>query len=281
MKAISTVTGARVKGFLEGFIEALVTRYKQTLVTAFRPVLARRGNAQTSRARNSRPFHAAIIPEELLRMKAFARSLRTGLGTTFEECARVIAVEHHRSAQRGYRATAAVSDAAYDEVGRQRDLYDHAARTDERPPSFYEMIASVLDARRTDDLTKRTVTADLHIVCDDGTEHFFEIKSPKPNKGQCLEITERLLRFHLIAGQGPPAVQAHFAMAYNPYGPLREDYKHGYTLTYMPFEQAVLIGDEFWSVIGGPSTYKELLGIYQAVGREKTKYMIDALGFGF
>ena len=48
-----------------------------------------------------------------------------------------------------------------------------------------------------------------------------------------------------------------------------------------PFNQAILIGHEFWNIVGGPGTYEELLEIYQEVGREKTKYILDTLAFGF
>lgn len=50
---------------------------------------------------------------------------------------------------------------------------------------------------------------------------------------------------------------------------------------YTPFDQAVLIGHEFWDIIGGTTAYEELLDIYEEAGKEKSKYMIDALAFGF
>jgi hypothetical protein len=43
----------------------------------------------------------------------------------------------------------------------------------------------------------------------------------------------------------------------------------------------VLIGEEFWKIIGGKGTYEELLDIYREVGHEKSKAMMDALLFGF
>lgn len=89
------------------------------------------------------------------------------------------------------------------------------------------------------------------------------------------------MRTHLIRNSPRPRVQAYFAMAYNPYGPSRSDYGWTYALNYMPFDQAVVIGQEFWSMVGGPSTYSEVLEIYQEVGREKGKYIVDALAFGF
>jgi hypothetical protein len=102
-----------------------------------------------------------------------------------------------------------------------------------------------------------------------------------PNKGQCLEVTQRLLRFHLLNGQARPDVQAYFSMAYNPYGPNRSEYRWSFGLNYTPFDEAVVIGNEFWNIIGGPTAYEELLDIYQEVGRVKGKYMIDALALGF
>jgi len=70
-------------------------------------------------------------------------------------------------------------------------------------------------------------------------------------------------------------------MAYNPYGPKRDDYNWNFALNYTPFAEAVLIAQEFWSIVGGEGTMEELLSIYQEVGREKTKYMLDSLAFGF
>jgi hypothetical protein len=154
-----------------------------------------------------------------------------------------------------------------------------SASTDK--PSLEQMIKAVLDAHREDDLEERTARADLYVLAKDGTEFFFEIKSPVPNKGQCLEVTQRILRFHLLRGQPRPAVQAYFAMAYNPYGPDRADYRWSFAQNYTPFEQAVVIGHEFWEIVGGPTAYEELLEIYQEVGHDKSKYMIDALAFGF
>mgnify|MGYP006272704559 CR=1 FL=1 len=72
-----------------------------------------------------------------------------------------------------------------------------------------------------------------------------------------------------------------YAMPYNPYGVTKADYKWSQAKNYLPFNEAVVIGDEFWNIVGGLATYGELLEIYLEVGREKSKYMLDALAFGF
>jgi len=279
MKAIDPKTRATIKAYLEVFIEAVVKEYKGRDIPSFdKPA---EYLVKKSPPGQLKPFHAAIIPNALMRINEFERGFSTRLGTTFEECARLIALSHHKEAGRAYVVTSKVSLAAINEIEHQVALFEHATDTKTKRPSFSQMIAAVLAARRKGDLEERSAQADLRILANDGTEFFFEIKSPMPNKGQCLEVTQRLLRFHLLRGQARPSVSAYFAMGYNPYGLGRTDYKWSFARNYMHFDDALLIGQEFWQIVGGPTAYEELLEIYQEVGKEKSKYMIDALAFGF
>lgn len=237
--------------------------------------------SQRSSKAELKPFHAAIIPTELMRITAFERSFSTRLGSTFEECARLIALDHHADAGRGHRLQGNVSLSSLNEIERQTSLFEHMAKAHQERPSLEDMIESVLGARRSNDLVPLGVIADLYICGHNGAEFFFELKSPVPNKGQCIEVTQRILRIHLLTQQIRPRVRAYFAMAYNPYGPNRSDYRWSYAINYMPFRQAVVIGQEFWRLIGGETTYEELLSIYHEAGQEKTKFILDALAFGF
>ena len=278
--AIPQSTRSKIKGYLEAFVDQMVARHKGVGDPDSGAPLPPAHDAPSADG-SLKPFHSAIIPAELMRISAFERSFSTRLGTTIEECARLIALDHHPSADRGYRLRGPVSQAALDEAARQRGLYEEAGAAQAPKPAFEDMVAAVLAARREDDLVARTVIADLRVVAHQGTEYFFEMTSPKPNKGQCLEKMERLLRFHLFRGDNRPSIYAYVTMAYNPYGARRSDYAHAYPRRYMPFDQVVLIAHEFWDIIGGPTTYSELLDVYQEVGRHKAKHMIDALAFGF
>ncbi|MGC8785066.1 MAG: TdeIII family type II restriction endonuclease [Armatimonadota bacterium] len=254
----------------------VVTEVKEQLFPASMSV--RQYLEQRSSEGRLKPFHQAIIPPELMRLSAFERSFSTRLGSTFEECARLIALQFHREAQRGYRLGGKVSRSALQELERQVGLFEHASSS---RPMMHEMVEAVLAARRNDDLISLRLVADLWVQRHDGTQLFFEIKSPVPNKGQCLEVTQRLLRVHLVTGQQRPQVAGYFAMAYNPYGASRSDYRWTYARNYMPFEEAVLIGEEFWSLVGTQGVYEELLEIYQEVGQARAKYILDTLAFGF
>lgn len=279
MPAISELTRQKIKAYLEVFIENKVQDYKRRQVPTFED--AATYLAKQSKAGRLKPFHAAIIPEPIMRINAFERGFSTSLGTTFEECACLIALDHHQYAARGYDVTGSVSQASVNEIEHQVSLYDRDVQEGIPRPSLTQMIARVLEARQEGDLEKRTARADLYILTHQGSELFFEIKSPKPNKGQCFEVTQRLLRFHLLRGKKQPDVCAYLAMAYNPYGADRASYRWSIPQKYMPFDSAVVIAQDFWTLVGGPTTLQELLDIYRAVGQEKSKYILDALAFGF
>lgn len=267
-----------IKAYLEVFIENVIKEYKDRLL----PTIGDPSSYLSKKSSKGqlKPFHAAIIPPELLRINAFERGFSTSLGSTFEECARLIGSEHHKKSERQYSISGYVPIAGMNEIERQVRRFEHAAEEKGHKPTMDEMIASVLNAKSTDTISL-TINADVYFMTHNNNEYFFEIKSPMPNKGQCLEILQRLLRFHLIKKKPRPAAGAYFCMGYNPYGPTKDLYKWSFAKTYFPLQEASYIGYEFWNVVGGRSAYKDLISIYQEVGREKMKYMLDSLAFGF
>jgi len=279
MPAIQPITRAKIKGYLEAFIVNLVRDHKGREFSVFETPHQYLENE--SKKGEIKPFHAAIIPVQIMRISAFERSFSTTLGTTFEECARLIALDHHADAQRGYNISGNVSVSALNEIEHQVARFEHAADEKGNKPSLDVMIEAVRSKEKTDDFAQRSVRADLYIKTHEGIEYFFEMKSPVPNKGQCLEVTQRILRIHLMKHESRQKIKGYFAMAYNPFGSERKDYRWSFAINYTPFEQAVIIGKEFWDIVGGPTTYTELLEVYQEVGREKSKYMLDTLAYGF
>lgn len=120
-----------------------------------------------------------------------------------------------------------------------------------------------------------------HVLESLGSRQFYvEVKSPVPNKGQGIEVTERLLRTHAILGKGPPKVNTFFAMAYNPYG-TRQNYKHSFAIKHLDIRNQVVLQDEFWDIVAGPGTFAALLEIYREVGLEKGPQILKRLGYDF
>lgn len=259
------------------FSEGLVNKIKEYL-TQFLEKIARQPLAPVadspsiqeylqnrSTKPNLKPFHHALMPHNLLLFSQLERQISTRLGSTFEQCALLIAREKHRKAERNCRTEAEVS------VGSLAEIEKQVRRLENQVPSLSEMIEAVLSHRASKNVTKVQVVSDLYIETHQGHELFFELKSPVPNKGQCLEVAQRILRIHLVKGKARPEMQAYFAMAYNPYGGGRENYRWNYARRYLPFDETVLIADEFWDMIGGQNTYETLLQIYHEVGRDYTE----------
>ena len=111
-----------------------------------------------------KPFQIALTSS----INQFERGLSTRLGNSIEECARLIALEHHQEVKRGYDIKADVSLAAFAEAERQKENYESSVKTGKAKPTLEEMISAVLQARRTDDLETKSVRTDLYILAKDG-----------------------------------------------------------------------------------------------------------------
>lgn len=269
---IKPETHMKIKGYLEGFIQGIILEHKKSSnlkSTDLRPT------KNHSAEGDIKPFHEALLPHGILLVNEFERLFSTKLGTAFEECSRLIAKDRFTAAERGFRLTGKVSlktlrtiEAIVNDLGSKR------------MKSYPELVKKVLKSSSGRSV-ERTRIADLYLQDKNGNEIFMEIKSPKPNKGQCLEVTDRLLQVHAIKNHGPPKVRTLFAMAYNPYGDDRSDYKHSFTMNYLDFKNQVIIGKEFWELVGGPGTFEEVLEIYREVGKEKGSDMLDQLALNY
>src|SRR5439155_11660474 len=93
---IRSETLAHIKGYLEGFLEAQLEKHKKQLTKEPEEVI-RLADAKKGKLK---PFHLAILPPEAVRIFAFERSFSTKLGTTFEESAKLIALDKHKEAER-------------------------------------------------------------------------------------------------------------------------------------------------------------------------------------
>lgn len=269
---INKATRQKIKGYLEGFVQGLIN---ETVKTGFDPKKPRPLRSHSAKG-DIKPFHEALLPDGILRVNDFERSFSTKLGSTFEEAAKLIAQGHHKEAIRGYCLEGVISSKAIKYIEESINEIGAAGIADD----YLDLIKRVI-AQSSGEGQERKKIVDLYILTKDGQELFFEIKSPKPNKGQCLEATDRLLKIHAIKKQPPPEIRTFYAMAYNPFGIDKAEYKHSFAVNYLDLKKQVLIGEEFWELIGGRNTYQELLEIYYEVGREKGPDMLDRLALGY
>ena len=268
---IKRTTRQTLKRYLEDFLEAQLERHRPD-TQGSKP-----GQVQADAATKGRlkPFHTAILPASVVAISSFERSFSTALGKTFEKCAVLLAADVHQSAEREKRLSGKVSQQCMTVIEDCREQVERGAAVD-----YHSMITKVLSASGAHTTQIRTVT-DLFILTRAGQQLYFEIKAPLPNKGQAIEVTERLLKTHAILQMGPPQVQTYYAMAYNPYG-TRRQYGHSFAVTHLDMDNQVLLQEEFWDVVmGGTGSFRELLEVYKEVGKEKGPQILKRLGYDF
>jgi len=203
------------------------------------------------------PFHEALVPGiRGLGERAFS----TSLGNLHERVALVIAQEAHADANRAFDLDGHLPVLAREfitqrigQLTRREAAPDHAYERDQLIQTFGDEVA---DSARID----------LYIRTHGGEDHYFEIKSPKPNRGQCIEMKKRQLT--ALAMRRSEDVFAWWGVPYDPYG--RPDaYAHPYPLQFFDFPREVKLGAPFWNFVGEhEGTYEALLALYTEVGAE-------------
>jgi len=201
------------------------------------------------------PFHDALVPGITLFGE---RSFSTRLGNLHEKIAAVIATEIHADVRQPHDVSGAIPVLSREFITQRISALE---RKEAQPDANYEreQIFSHFGNQ-----VNAATRIDLCIRTHDGEDHYFEIKSAKPNKGQCIEMKQRLLTAHAIRRQ--ESTHTWWGVPYNPYG--RGEYRWVYPLAFFDFEREVMLGEPFWNFVGGAGAYEELLGVYRQVGEE-------------
>lgn len=210
------------------------------------------------------PFHDALVPG----IRGLGeRGFSTGLGNLHERIALEIAEDVHDEARRAYDLAGNLPILAREFITQRIDQLEEGAA---QPDHLYEreQLLSAFGAE-----VPATTRIDLYVKTATGIEHYFEIKSPKPNKGQCREMKERLLT--ALGIRRNDSVFVWWGVPYNPYG-TAEAYAHPYPPRYFDFANEVKLGSEFWNFVGDDDGAQDLLlDLYRTVGDEYTEQLDD------
>jgi hypothetical protein len=204
------------------------------------------------------PFHDALVPGITLLGE---RSFSTRLGNLHEKIAAVIAAEAHAEVRQPHDLTGAIPVLSREFITQRIGALE---RREAQPSARYER-EQILGHFGTE--VNAATRIDLYVRTQGNENHYFEIKSAKPNKGQCIEMKQRLLT--ALAIRREETTHTWWGVPYNPYG--RGEYRHMYPLVFFDFEHEVMLGEPFWDFVGGPGTYQELLEVYRQVGEDSAE----------
>jgi hypothetical protein len=246
---VNTETRGRVRALLTNFMERWIA---DSIPADELDRIAREGISPRGLLT---PFHDALVPGITLLGE---RSFSTRLGNLHEDIAAVIAEEVHVEVRQPLDLAGAIPVLSREFITQRiRQLERRRAE----PDAQYERAELLGHFGETVSASTRI---DLYVRTHEDQQHFFEIKSGKPNKGQCIEMKQRLTT--ALAIRRTDSAHAWWGIPYNPYG--LGPYLHSFALPLFDFQHEVMIGEQFWNFVGGAGSYEEMLEVYRQVGDE-------------
>ena len=227
-------------------------KYRKLIADEFRNCVNGTIERVTHNEQTYRPFHTALLSEDVIFWSAFERSFSTSFGQrVIEELARLVALSNGAEDACRQKETYIQIDVAYEDA---IHMHMQQLRAKNRLMTYAWNIAlsQIKSARPTGSTTSIRVISDR--------------KSTRLNSS------------HQVISIAQPNCNAYFGLPYNPFGERKQDYAFNPPMGIFDFhnDPVVLIGKEMWDTIGGEGCYEELLDIAREVGKE-TKDTIQRL----
>ncbi len=218
---------------------------------------------------NKKPFHKALLDDEIIKLSSFERSFSTSFGQKYvEEISKILALASGAEAQRQHETMVSIYQGANDEIEKVIDNL----KSNRAKPDWKSELGYIQAHNKGRTIVKKTIS-DLWMKRD-SVEHFFSIKTVKPN----LDQTRIAKQDMLLLKAHDPTYRTYFALYYNPTGHKQNEYAISTPNKYfnMKTDQCVLIGKDYWDFVGGEGTYESLLELFDEVGEktiEQVKHM--------
>ncbi len=220
--------------------------------------------------RAEKPLYAALVPDEIFKGSHFERRFVTPFGGVWEKLAQVAAIKGLGKCELQKTITGSVPQERLRRITETLNKLEHAekgkAKKDRVRPDWDTEIKYILEG--DGELIPVQVICDVYAEdLENNKKYSFEIKAPLPNSDQTKVSKEKILK--LLSMQPLQIDAAYFVLPYNPYGK-KEDYKWSFPFRWfnMTKDKAVLIGEEFWDLIGGKGTYQLFISEINNLGKE-------------
>jgi hypothetical protein len=209
----------------------------------------------------SMPFLARLIQDsEKVASYSFIHSMATTLGMSiYEDVSKIIAEE-----------TADECFTKYDIGGvlsrEQKSVINDIVRklrNKEEKANHDKEVQLVLNATAKDGTAQSEGRIADFYMFRDGLEHYFEIKTVKPNIDVFTKSKAKLLEW--VARRRKP-VKIFLAFPYNPYYP--KPYERFTEQGLLERGKEFLVGNEYWDFLAGDNIFKELLDLFDSVGKK-------------
>ena len=214
----------------------------------------------------TKPLYAALVPDEIFKGAHFERRFVTPFGSVWEKLAVAVATAHHGECLQGHTIDGTIGENSLRRIQEVLNRLEHRLGGKEKSKPDWQAELQYVRAGGGNPIPS-SVTCDIFIDSRaTGGKYAFELKGPLPNSDQTKVSKEKMLK--LLAMDGHPVDAAYYALPYNPYG-RRDNYAWSFPMRWfnMASDECVLIGDEFWNMIGGAGTYQLFIGEINKLGK--------------
>ncbi|MDP1678010.1 MAG: TdeIII family type II restriction endonuclease [Bacteroidota bacterium] len=212
-----------------------------------------------------KPLYAALVPDEIFKGSHFERRFVTPFGGVWEKLAKSAAQKYYGNAVLSKAITGKIPKERLRRIQEVLNNLEHAEVGKKKiKPNWDKELDYILEGKGK--LIPATVVCDLFVENNkDKKSYAFELKSPLPNSDISKVSKEKMFKLYSMS---PLMVSdAFFALPYNPFGK-RENYSWAFPERWfnMKEDKNVLIGNEFWDLIGGKNTYETFITEINKVG---------------
>ena len=203
----------------------------------------------------SKPLYAALVPDEIFKGSHFERRFVTPFGSIWEKLTVSAATVFHGSCLQGYTIRGTIVETSLRRIQETLNRLEHPDKGLRTKPDWNEELAYIKAGGGNP--VPASVVCDIFIPsAKTGENYAFELKGPLPNSDQTKVSKEKM--FKLLAMNEHPVKAAYYALPYNPYGKSREEYAWTFPARWfdMKHDESVLIGEDYWDMIGGKGTYQ-------------------------
>lgn len=221
---------------------------------------------------SSNPLYSALVPNEVFTGSHFERHLDAIFSKTWEELAAIIATDRMHRIKRSEEIKGIVLTGRLRRISRvtYTRVYDSAKIT---RPRLREEIEYIMAGRGL--RFPMRVTCNLFVEdARNGSKTAFLINTSIPNRYQLRVTMCDILKLYAM---NPPQIdRAYFVLPYNPCGN-ESVCKVSSQLSWFGLhnDECLLIGNEFWNLLGGDGTYDHLMKIVLDLGRHYRKDIYD------
>ena len=223
-----------------------------------------------ARETTSMPFLARLVQDsEKVAAYSFIHSIATTLGMSiYEDVSKIIASSDSTECFTKYGIGGVLSRDQKSAIAKIMTQL----RNGERKANINQETKEVLQASAKDGKFQKDGNIVDFYMLKNKVEHYFEIKTVKPNIDVFAKSKTKLLEW--VARKRKP-VKVYLAFPYNPYHP--KPYSRFTEQGFMDHPNDFLIGEEYWNFLGGNNTFNELLELFDHVGKICKQDILDKI----